>query len=96
MPKFLANAKPGPVVISCIVTVGFFGIMILMLFKPVALDSRVASILNIMFGNLSAAFGAVVQFHIGSSAGSKAKDDILHSIATGVAGTPPSPPAGAS
>jgi len=73
-----ANLKLGPLIVSSIVTIGFFGIMVVVLFSPVTIDDKLARLLDVMFGNLSAAFGAVVQFHIGSSAGSKAKDD-LHS-----------------
>ena len=83
MLKLFAGAKPGPVIISVIVTLGFFGMIVLVFVKPVSLDDKSAAILNIMFGNLSAAFGAVVNFFVGSSAGSKAKDDILHRLAAG-------------
>ena len=52
----------------------------MLVWSPVMLDERVAQILNILTGTLAAKFGDVVQYHVGSSAGSKAKDDILKNV----------------
>ena len=62
-----------PATLSTFITVGFFGILITMLvweYKP-------TEPLLIMLGALGAAFGAVVNFWLGSSAGSQAKSAML-------------------
>jgi hypothetical protein len=83
MSRLLADAKPGALVVSCLVVLGFFGLLILLVWRPVALDDKIATIINVLTGTLAAKFGDVVAYHIGSSAGSKAKDDVLHAIASG-------------
>ena len=62
-----------PAILSTFVTLGFFGIlgsMLVMEYSPT--DS-----LLIMLGALGAAFGAVVNFWLGSSNGSALKSDLL-------------------
>lgn len=62
-----------PATLSTFVTVGFFSILVTMLvyeYKP-------TEPLLIMLGALGAAFGAVVNFWLGSSAGSQRKDALL-------------------
>jgi hypothetical protein len=62
-----------PATLSTFITTGFFGILITMLvweYKP-------TEPLLIMLGALGAAFGAVVNFWLGSSAGSQAKSVML-------------------
>lgn len=62
-----------PATLSTFVTTGFFGILVTMLvyeYKP-------TEPLLIMLGALGAAFGAVVNFWLGSSAGSQRKDALL-------------------
>lgn len=62
-----------PATLSTFVTIGFFSILITMLvweYKP-------TEPLLIMLGALGAAFGAVVNFWLGSSAGSQRKDALL-------------------
>lgn len=62
-----------PATLSTFVTVGFFGILVTMLvweYKP-------TESLLIMLGALGAAFGAVVNFWLGSSAGSQRKDAMI-------------------
>ncbi len=62
-----------PATLSTFVTIGFFGILITMLvyeYKP-------TEPLLIMLGALGAAFGAVVNFWLGSSHGSQNKDAVL-------------------
>lgn len=62
-----------PATLSTIVTAGFFGILITMLvWKYVPTEP-----LLIMLGALGAAFGNVVNFWLGSSAGSQRKDALL-------------------
>ena len=62
-----------PATLSTFVTAGFFGILVTMLvweYKP-------TEPLLIMLGALGAAFGAVVNFWLGSSNGSQRKDQML-------------------
>lgn len=62
-----------PATLSTFVTAGFFSILVTMLvyeYKP-------TEPLLIMLGALGAAFGAVVNFWLGSSAGSQRKDALL-------------------
>ncbi len=65
----------GAPVVSFIVTLGFFGILVLLImgFMKQA-DQLVAQIINITIGALAAAFATVVSFWLGSSQGSRSKD----------------------
>ena len=81
MLKLFAGARPGPTIVSCLVVVGFILVVTVLLVRPIALDDHSSSILTLLVGALANEFGHVVQFHIGSSTGSKAKDDILHQLA---------------
>lgn len=64
MPPILAGA----------VTVGFFGIMIMMFFNQI--DSNNPAIL-MMLGSLGTAWTGIIAYYFGSSAGSQAKTDLL-------------------
>ena len=65
----------GAPVVSSIVTLGFFGILILLITRGMsAEDQNVAQIINITVGALAAGFATVVSFWLGSSQGSRAKD----------------------
>jgi lysozyme family protein/peptidoglycan hydrolase-like protein with peptidoglycan-binding domain len=65
----------GAPLVSFIVTLGFFGILVLLImgFMKQA-DQLVAQIINITIGALAAAFATVVSFWLGSSQGSRSKD----------------------
>lgn len=81
----LAQAGSGiawaPVVISAIITVGFF-ICIYMLFVfERDWTERQAGLLNTLFGALILGFGQVCNYWLGSSAGSKRSGDALRKIA---------------
>ncbi len=80
MSDLSSKIKWGPILISCLVVAGFVGILILLIFKPITLEDHVATILNVLTGTLAAKFGDVVQYHIGSSAGSKEKDDTTSAL----------------
>lgn len=69
----------GAPTISVMIVIGFLGLVIGLMFKQVP-DSQVALVL---FGTLSTAFGGVVNYWLGSSAGSATKDTILKQIAAG-------------
>jgi len=63
-----------PPTLSILVTVGFFGILIgLMLQKFQTSDA-----LMLMLGSLGTAWTGIIAFYFGSSAGSQAKDELLH------------------
>jgi hypothetical protein len=64
-----------PHVLAVIVTVGFFGILVGMMGGWLKPSENQA--LLILLGALSAAFGAVINFFYGSSAGSQSKDAML-------------------
>lgn len=64
MPPLLAGA----------VTVGFFGIMVMMFFNKI--DSANPAIL-MMLGSLGTAWTGIIAYYFGSSAGSQAKTDLL-------------------
>ena len=68
----------GAPIVSVIVVVGFITLLSLWLFKPPTSDAALLAVLNIMIGTLSTAFGAVVQYWLGSSAGSANKDQLLN------------------
>lgn len=67
----------GANIISIIVVLGFFGVLILMVWRPFALDAITSQILNILVGVLAAAFTAVINYWLGSSRGSTSKDNAL-------------------
>lgn len=70
----IATHSTTPAVLSYLVTVGFFGILIAMIYFP---DQKASEPLLILLGALGAAFGAVVNFWLGSSHGSEVKSDLL-------------------
>lgn len=91
--SLLGSPKAGSTIVSALVVVGFVAVLVLMILKPVAMAAEIADALKILLGTLSAQFGAVVQYHLGSSAGSKSKDDIMRELVTkpAPAAAPPAP-----
>jgi hypothetical protein len=69
----------GAPVVSVIVVVGYLGLVFALLFKTIP-DNQVTLVL---FGGLSAAFAQVINYWLGSSAGSANKDVALKQIAAG-------------
>jgi hypothetical protein len=63
-----------PGVLACTVTVGFFGILFGMMTGKLSTDGNQA--LYIMLGALGAAWGAIINYFFGSSAGSARKDEL--------------------
>jgi lysozyme family protein len=64
----------GAPAVSIIVTIGFFGILTILIFFGMREGTQVAQIINITVGALAAAFATVVSFWLGSSQGSRNKD----------------------
>lgn len=69
----------GAPIVSALVTFGFFGVLVLYLYRPIGSDNQVVTML---VGTMATAFGAVVQYWLGSSAGSKGKDTLLAQLST--------------
>lgn len=65
-----------PGVLALLITFGFFGILIGMMTGDLKSTGNTDALL-IMLGALGAAWGAVVNFYYGSSAGSNAKTELL-------------------
>ena len=62
-------------ILAVIIVVGFFTLLVFLILYPLQKDST--GVIFMLFGALSAAFGAVVQYFFGSSSGSAAKTDII-------------------
>lgn len=81
----LAQAGSGiswaPVVISTIITVGFFVCVLLLFVVNKEWDERQANLLNTLFGGLLLGFGQVCNYWLGSSAGSKRSGDAVRKLA---------------
>lgn len=71
----------GPVIVSCVVTIGFFAILILLVTDTIKLgpdqqNESITQIINIAIGALTAGFATVINFWLGSSQGSRFKDNV--------------------
>lgn len=64
-----------PKILAYLVTAGFFGMLVFMLFKPIPGENR--DIVNIMLGVLGSTFGGIVAYYYGSTKGSEAKSALL-------------------
>ena len=64
-----------PAIVSVVVTAGFFLFLIIMLVINKQLDNVTAQIINIAVGALTAGFATVINFWLGSSKGSRDKDE---------------------
>lgn len=70
----------GRSLISLIVVIGFFGILVLLL-KQKLEGNAAPDVLLVLLGALGQAFGQVISYWVGSSSGSKQKDDTIKTIA---------------
>lgn len=70
-----------PVVISTVVVVGFFGCVALLFGVERTWDERTANLLNVLFGALIPGFTQVINYWMGSSAGSKRAGDAVRAVA---------------
>lgn len=64
-----------PKILAYAVTLGFFGVLTFMMMSTVPEQSK--DILNIMLGSLGASWTGVISYYFGSTAGSKAKSELL-------------------
>lgn len=67
-------------ILASIIVIGFFSLLGLLLFQPLPPDT--SGVIFMLFGALSAAFGAVVQYFFGSSQSSADKSDMMAKIGT--------------
>jgi len=63
-----------PAILAVTVTIGFFGILVGMMTETF----KTSDPLMLMLGSLGTAWTGIIAFYFGSSAGSQAKDDLLH------------------
>ncbi len=77
LAKIESPLQWGAPVISVVVAAGFFTLLIILMVRPIAVDPSVRDVLLIMIGSIGTAFGQVVSYYVGSSAGSKEKDQAM-------------------
>ena len=68
------NQSVIPGVMAIVVTVGFFGILIGLMTE----HFKTSEALMLMLGSLGTAWTGIIAFYFGSSAGSQAKDQMIH------------------
>jgi hypothetical protein len=71
----------GRVLVSVIVVAGFLTVVVLVLTTKVQ-GNATSEVLLVLLGALSAAFGQVTSYWVGSSASSSAKDATISTMAT--------------
>jgi hypothetical protein len=64
------------------IVVGFFGAIWLFMSRPPTMTEATLSIVSLLIGKLSSSFDTVVQYYLGSSAGSRGKDEVIRLQAT--------------
>ena len=64
-----------PALLAVLITIGFFGILVGMLLGDLKASENQALLL--LLGSLGAAWGSIVNFYFGSSAGSQNKDEVI-------------------
>lgn len=70
----------GPSILSLLIIVGFFTIIVLFLNRPPTMTEATLSIVSLLIGKLSSAFDTAVQYYLGSSAGSRDKNEMLKQV----------------
>lgn len=86
-----------PSAVSLVVVVGYFIVIYVLLVKPMKFDDNFKDIMIFMFGALQVSFVQVINYWLGSSAGSAMKDSALRDItATSVVAAAASTPAPAA
>lgn len=69
-----------PVIVTAMVVVGFFIVLYHLLNRPPKIDDNFKDVLLLLLGTLTTAFIQSVQYWLGSSAGSAAKDAAMRDI----------------
>lgn len=69
-------------IVSVLVVLIFGGVLMTFIFHPVTVDDKMKDVLLIMIGALGSNFTGVIQYYLGSSAGSKHANETLSQIAT--------------
>lgn len=64
-----------PPLLAAVVTLGFFGILVGMMFGKVSIADNTA--LTMMLGSLGTAWTGIIAYYFGSSAGSQAKTELM-------------------
>ena len=70
-----------PKVLAYSVTIGFFGTLGILMTGNVSTVGH--DVLLVMIGSLGTAWTGIIAYYFGSSAGSKAKDDVIHKTLNG-------------
>lgn len=71
--------------IGWIITLSFFGAIVMIIFKPIAIGGEMRDVLNMMLGYLASNFTCVVSYFYGSSKGSADKSAAMDKTATALA-----------
>ena len=69
--------QTGPVTVSVIIAAGYFIVIYRLFLVSTDMPEKVFQLMNILFGGLTISFGQVCNYWLGSSAGSKRKDEII-------------------
>lgn len=75
-------ANWGKVLISLIVVLGFFGVLVLLLTQKLS-GQATSEVLLVMLGALGQGFGTVLNYWMGSSQSSAAKDETIQEAVKG-------------
>lgn len=71
----------GAPVVSVMVVFGFITLLTVLILRPIEMNAIQSTLLNVLLGYLGAGFQQVVNYYLGSSAGSATKDTALKQIA---------------
>ena len=82
LEKEKSPIKWGAPVVSVLVVAGFFSCVMMLFIVKIDLPPNVAQLLNVLFGVLIPAFGQVINYWLGSSAGSNDKTATIAAMAT--------------
>lgn len=72
--------KYGAVVVSVLIVITFGTVLGIWLLRPTSIQAASSEVINILLGTLAAAFTNVCNYWLGSSSGSKAKDEAIRAI----------------